>query len=227
VACREAHLPVDRHKRGTFLVRTLSPHFAGTFLLLAATITISQLAAHRRSDPLAKPLSTIDRQIAGFNGTDNPPLDEHTLNALRPSSYLTRTYDKSGLQADLFIAFYAEQRAGESMHSPKHCLPGSGWEIWDYGSAEIPASRSVFHVNKYSISKNGERRLVLYWYQSKNRIIASEYMGKILLARDTMLQNSTAASIVRIVVADQPGAFEAACQFASELIPQIKRCFVK
>ena len=94
------------------------------------------------------------------------------------------------------------------MHSPKHCLPGSGWEIWNYASTDIPAGDESFTINKYSISHEGERRLVLYWYQSKNRIICPvEYMGKVLLARDTLLQNSTAASIVPTVVPDQPAAF--------------------
>ena len=67
--------------------------------------------------------------------------------------------------------------------------------------------------------------LVLYWYQSKERVIASEYVGKILLARDALMQNATAGSIVRIIVPDQPGALETARAFASELIPQMQRCF--
>ena len=111
------------------------------------------------------------------------------------------------------------------MHSPKHCLPGAGWEIWNYGTTEIPTNAGSVRVNKYSISDSGERRLVLYWYQSKGRIIASEYMGKLLLARDALLQNSTAGSIVRIVVPDRTGALEDARTFAAELIPQVMECF--
>jgi EpsI family protein len=111
------------------------------------------------------------------------------------------------------------------MHSPKHCLPGSGWEIWDYGSTEIATGGSDFKVNKYSIENSGDRRLVLYWYQSKGRIIASEYLGKVLLARDALFQNSTAGSIVRIIVPDQPGALDYARGFASDLIPQVQQSF--
>ena len=96
------------------------------------------------------------------------------------------------------------------MHSPKHCLPGAGWEIWDYGSLDVAANGRNYTVNNYAIANSGQRMRVLYWYQSKGRIIASEYMGKILLARDALFQNSTAASIVRIIVPDQPGALEAA-----------------
>lgn len=199
-------------------------HFVGTFALLAATLAASKLSSHRKSDLLAYPLDTISRQIAGFVGTDNPPLDDHTLHALAPTSYLGRTYQNSGLAADLFIAFYAQQRAGESMHSPKHCLPGAGWEIWNYDIAEVTAGNRTFKINKYSISHEGDRRLVLYWYQSKERIVASEYLGKFLLAKDTLLHDSTAAAIVRIIVPDQPGAFEQGRLFASDLIPQVQHC---
>jgi len=198
---------------------------AGALLLLGGTLVASKISSNRKLEFLAQPLDTISRNIAGFNGTDNPPLDAPTLHALQSTSYLSRTYRKAGLEADVFISFYAQQRAGESMHSPKHCLPGAGWEIWDYGSTRIPLHGRQVTVNQYSVSRGGDRRLVLYWYQSKERIISSEYLGKIMLARDALLRNSTAASIVRIIVPNEPGAIDAARRFASDLIPQVHRCF--
>jgi len=200
-------------------------HLIGTLLLLTATLAASKLTSNRKAESLVQPLDNIARQIAGFTGTDNPDLNSHVLGQLKPSSYLSRTYRKPGLQADLFIAYYAQQRAGESMHSPKHCLPGAGWEIWNYGSLDVSANERTYTVNDYAISNSGQRMRVLYWYQSKGRIIASEYLGKILLARDALFQNSTAASIVRIIVPDQPGALESARALASELIPQVQRSF--
>ena len=202
-----------------------SPHLAATLLLLTGTLAASKLMAHRRSEMLAQPLATIGRNIAGFSGVDNPALEASTLHALNPTSYLSRTYSNGAMNADLFIAFYAQQRAGESMHSPKHCLPGAGWEIWNYDTMDIPTAGQVYTVNKYSISRESERRLVLYWYQSRDRIIASEYLGKLLLARDTLLQNATAASIVRLILPDLPGVPETARNFASELIQQVQVCF--
>jgi EpsI family protein len=199
--------------------------FAATFLLLAATLAASKITSYRRSEPLAQPLDSIGFQLAGLAGADQPPLEEGVLRELKPTSYITRTYQAPGFAADLFVAFYAQQRAGESMHSPKHCLPGSGWEIWKYDTIEVPVGNRRFLVNNYSISRENNRRLVLYWYQSKQRIFSSEYVGKLLLARDALLQNSTSALIVRIIVPDQPGAIDQARLFASNLIPQIERCF--
>jgi EpsI family protein len=203
----------------------ISWQLTGAVLLLATTLTASKLTAHRKSEPLARPLDTISSSIDGFIGTDTPDLGPGTLSALRCDAYLSRRYRKASLQADLFIAYYAQQRSGESMHSPKHCLPGAGWEIWDYASTVIPVGDHSYKVNKYSISRENTRMLVLYWYQSKTRIIASEYLGKVLLARDAFLQSSTAGSIVRIIVPDQPGTIGEARNFAAELIPQVEHCF--
>jgi len=206
--------------------RRLVPlHLAGVFLLLTATLTASRITSYRRSGQLAASLDTIPLQLQGFTGKPGPALQNNVLKELKASQYITRRYSKGGLAADLFVAFYAQQRAGESMHSPKHCLPGSGWEIWDYATVQIPVGSRNFTVNKYSISHEGERRLVLYWYQSKERIFASEYLGKLLLARDALLQSSTAAAIVRVTVPDRAGSLKEASAIAAEMILQMERCF--
>jgi EpsI family protein len=200
-------------------------HVLVAFLLLSTTLVASKLTELRKPERLAQPLDTIDRNIASFTGSDSPPLSDGVLQKLLADSYLARNYRKPGANVDLFIAFYAQQRAGENMHSPKHCLPGAGWEIAEYGTTDIPVNSQLFKINQYKITKERERVLVLYWYQSKNRIIASEYMGKILLARDALLHNSTAGSIVRITAADQPGALDSLRNFAAGVIPQMQRCF--
>jgi EpsI family protein len=204
---------------------SVSLHIAGTCLLLATTLAASKITAYRKPEYLAKPLETISREVAGFQATDNPPLADDVLLQLKPTSYLSRKYRRGDLVADLLVTFYALQRAGESMHSPKHCLPGAGWEIWDHGTVEIPVNGHKYKINQQFISRENLRMVVLYWYQSKERVIASEYSGKILLAKDALQQNSTSASIVRIIVPDVPGAAETACRFAAEVIPQVGRCF--
>lgn len=194
-------------------------------LILAATLGASKLTSYRAGAPLAASLDTIPISLNGFAGALNPPLTESVARELRASSYMTRRYRKDDLEADLFVAYYEQQRAGESMHSPKHCLPGAGWEIWQYDTLRISAGAEAFTINKYSISRAGERRVVLYWYQSRERVFASEYLGKLLLARDALLQNSTAAAIVRIVVPDRPGSVETASGIAGSMILEMRRCF--
>ena len=194
-------------------------------MLLLGTTLLAGLTARRIPDPLAAPLDQIDSRIEGWTAAGDHILPAPTLHALDATSYLARTYQKDTSQLDLFIAFYAQQRAGESMHSPKHCLPGAGWEIWKHDSASIPVHGRQVQINKYSIQNSGTRMLMFYWYQSKTRIVASEYLGKILLAEDTILNGHTAGSIVRIMLPDTPAANADGMAFAARLIPEVERCF--
>jgi EpsI family protein len=201
-----------------------SLYFAATVVLLGGTLLASRLTDQRRPEPLAQPLSTISRNIGEWTGTDTPPLDERTLQVLRPTSYLDRVYRRGADQLFFFVAYYSEQRAGENMHSPKNCLPGSGWEIWDYGSASVPVGNGKVEVNRYSVQNDGRRLVTLYWYQSRERIVASEYLGKVLLVHDALLRGNTAGSIVRITVPDTPRALDDGIRFASSAIGEMQRC---
>jgi EpsI family protein len=199
--------------------------FWATVCLLLMTMGAYGLSLRRNPDSLAAPLDSIPTGIDGWTQTETQQLSAGTLGKLLPTTYLSRTYSKGGQQMGLFIAYYAQQRAGESMHSPKHCLPGSGWEIWRYGSASIPVDNTPTKINQYFIQNSGQRMLVFYWYQSKDRIIADEYLGKVLLIRDTLLAGHTAGAIVRIMLPDVPGAADQALEFARDLVPQVQRCF--
>ena len=89
----------------------------------------------------------------------------------------------------------------------------------------VPVKGGEVEINQYSIQNSGQRMLVFYWYQSKQRIIASEYMGKVLLAKDALMSGQTAGSLVRIVLPDTPNAPAQGVAFAAKLIPEVDRCF--
>jgi EpsI family protein len=199
--------------------------FGATVLLLGGTAYALHLANERVPDKLVLPLRSVPVSLGGWVGQDSPPLDQPTLDVLLPTSYLERTYSRGAERLELFISYYAQQRAGEAMHSPKNCLPGAGWEIWNYGSLRVPFEGQELTINKYSIQNGGERRVVLYWYQSKGRVIASEYLGKVLLLRDSILQGSTAGSIVRVIVLDAPESVRAGIDFSGKMIAELRRCF--
>ena len=201
------------------------PLFTATAALLIATLVASGLTARRISQPLALPLEQIDSSILGWSAVGEQTLPPETLKALDATSYLDRTYRKGDMPLDLFVAFYAQQRAGESMHSPQHCLPGAGWEFWQQGSAMVTIDGKTIEINRDRIENLGSRKLMFYWYQSRNRVIASEYLGKLFLARDTLVSGQTAGSIVRIILPDTPGAGQEGLAFAAKLIPAVWRSF--
>ena len=106
---------------------------------------------------------------------------------------------RRGRALGLYIGYYKSQREGESIHSPLNCLPGSGWLPMSSGRMAIPVQAaadsqstgpsSTIEVNRYLVQKGGETMLVLYWYQSHGRVIASEYWGKIYMVLDAVRIN--------------------------------------
>jgi EpsI family protein len=196
-----------------------------TAALLTGTLFLTTVVARRAPQPLSMPLETIQSEVSGWRSAGDARLDDRTGRVLNATSYLSRSYRKNDLKLELFIAFYAQQRAGESMHSPRNCLPGTGWEIWKQEAADVPVDNGIVQVNKYSIQNFGTKMLMLYWYQSSGRIVANEYAGKFLLARDTLLNRGTAGSIVRMLLPDVRSATDEGVAFASKLIPEVHRCF--
>ncbi len=192
-----------------------------TAALLSLTWLAVYSAGEREPEELRQPLSSIPRSVDGWETIEDTRLDEETETVLSASDYLYRAYSKEDKRADLFVAFYAMQRAGEAMHSPKNCLPGSGWEIWDYDTVELPSAAGPVEVNKYWIQKGRQRMLVLYWYQHAGRIVASEYAAKAYLVWDGIATGRTSGAIVRVTVPDSPDAEEAGRGLAAELIPLV------
>jgi EpsI family protein len=198
--------------------------FVFTAALLAATWAAAILSGNRAPEPLAQPLESIPRQLGPWTGATDRPLDQATEDVLRATSYLSRSYQRDGLSLDFFTAFYALQEAGETMHSPRNCLPGGGWEVWRHDTAELTVDGKTVTLNEYGVQNGRSRMIVLYWYQTPERIVASEYYAKLCLVWDAVMSSRTSGSIVRIVAPDHPGALEAALDLAGAIIPEVQKC---
>lgn len=195
-----------------------------TAFLLCLTAGAKRLADFRPADQLAQSLETIPRRLAGWELASEREIPAAALSRLTPTAYRAGLYRKGDEQLDLLVTYYSQQRAGETMHSPKACLPGAGWEIWKRETVVVPAEPGTVEINKYSVQKAGERMLVFYWYQTRNRVIASEYSGKWLLVSDGLLRGRTSGSMVRLTLPDRPGATEDAVRLTSALLPEVGRC---
>lgn len=206
-------------------MKRVSSLVAITALMLAGTLLASYAGGNRLPHPLARPLDQIPTQIEGWSGSPGPVPGPRELELLGATSFLSRDYKTAGRELNLFVAYYALQRAGESMHTPRNCLPASGWEILKYDEAQIPVEGRSERINKFTIQNGDARALVLYWYQTGDRVIASEYAGKGLLLWDAITKGRTDGSIVRITVRDTPEAEKDALGFARAIQSEMKLNF--
>jgi exosortase D (VPLPA-CTERM-specific) len=173
-------------------------------VLMLGTALVLQAHSHGEVFPPRASLSSLPLQIGGWTGTDDP-LDKQTLDILGPGEFLMRDYEHASPPQpepwiNLYIAYFPTQKAGDTIHSPNHCLPGAGW---------VPTSREVvrltrpdgssFPVNRYVVAKTGERQLVLYWFQAHGRAVASDYWAKYYLVSDSVRMNRSDGALVRLM----------------------------
>ncbi|HEX8817040.1 MAG TPA: EpsI family protein [Terriglobales bacterium] len=168
-------------------------------LLAGATVGL-RLVSHGEPVHPVNPLATFPLDFGTWSGRDIP-IDRDVLKVAAVDDYLNRVYQSTGdAPVSLYVGYYMSQQTGDAIHSPKNCLPGSGWEPVSAGRSEIalPDGKHAL-VNSYLIEKGLDRELVLYWYQSHGRIIASEYWAKVYMVRDALKLNRTDSALVRVV----------------------------
>lgn len=199
-------------------------------LLLAGALAA---ALPRAQAPVAPPqLQLLPQEISGWSSED-VPIEPRLVEASKVDAYLSRVYrhaplDDTGRPAELgvYVGFYGTQRAGDSVHSPKNCLPGAGWQPVHAARIALPLASGAAMANLYVVENERQRFIVLYWYQSHGRIIASEYRAKLYTLRDALVLGRTDSTLVRITVpvsTDEAAATRTAMTFATLLAPRLEQ----
>jgi EpsI family protein len=200
---------------------------------LAASAVLVARSDRREDTPIARPLSELPLRLGEWHGVPTPPLTKDVLDVLGLSDYVTRAYlSPSQGEVGLYVGYWRSQRQGETIHSPLNCLPGSGWDPVSKSVMSLEdnrgAGRPPVPANRYIVEKAGERQLVVYWFQSHGRIVASEYASKLQLILDAARMNRTDGAIVRVIApilgdgADAERRAESQARaFTAELLPQL------
>jgi EpsI family protein len=205
--------------------------FAVVAVLLAATALFLHARSRNEVLPAREPLADFPHQLGEWTGTD-VTIQQEVLDVLGAGDFLLRVYQDSSRRqpyVDLFLAYFPSQRTGDTIHSPKHCLPGSGWLPVE--STRVTLSlpgRSPFLANRYVIAKGTDRQLVLYWYLAHDRAVASEYWAKFYLVADSIRLSRSDGSLVRVTTPLRPGETTDAAQarlisFADKFSPLLNQ----
>jgi EpsI family protein len=171
-------------------------------IVLLAQAAILRSAMHPEQIPSSPPLSQLTHSLGPWQFLRDGVIEKEVLDVLQADDVLTRSYvTADGKFADLYIAAFRSQRNGIAPHSPKNCLPASGWTplVEDETSIDVGESAPIV-VNRYIVAHGDERDMVLYWYQSRGRVVASEYKAKFWVVADAMRYNRTDTAIVRVIV---------------------------
>jgi EpsI family protein len=207
--------------------RMISTRLLVVSLLVAATAGYSRSVLSADAIPRAVDLHALPLALGGWHGVEQGPLDAETRRILQADSYILRSYTRGASNVGLYVAYYATERAGHTMHSPLNCLPGSGWDPVERRRESVAvAPNLVFDVNRVVVQKGAAQQIVYYWYQSRGRAVASEYRSKLLLVRDSLMLHRSDGAIVRVnapIAGGEQASAADATSFIHTLYPSLTR----
>ena len=152
--------------------------------------------------PLVRPLDqALPDSLLGMGSFDQA-INPKELEISGVSEYAHRIFgaETDSVRLSIYVGYYEAQSQGKTIHSPKNCLPGAGWEPLEQESITIDAQGYRFPVNRYVLENKGLRAVVYYWYQGRGRVSANEYLVKWELLRDATLRRRTDEALVRVIV---------------------------
>ncbi len=180
--------------------------------------------------PARKAFLSFPLQLGKWQGR-NDYLSQYYLDELKLTDYVIINYTQpeSGGIINFYSAYYQSQRKGVSVHSPKGCIPGDGWQIAQFGQNVFPDIKLdgvALQVNRAVIEKGDSRQLVYYWFQQRGRMITNEYRVKWYLFYDAIAMNRTDGSLIRLVTSvgtgeELKGADQRLQSFMKDLITKM------
>ncbi len=179
--------------------------------------------------PVRPAFSTFPERLGPWAGRISS-LEPVYLQALKLNDYYLGDFVREGVPpVNFYVAWYDSQRAGQSAHSPRSCLPGGGWHIDELSRARpaaIEGPDGPITVNRMLISRGGDRQLVYYWFQQRGRVLTNEYLVKWYLLWDSVAMRRTDGALVRLTTPllageDPQRGDDRLAEFAAQAVPRL------
>lgn len=185
------------------------PWLASVAVLVLATVGSVVISQRTESVAQRESLEAFPMQHEEWFGK-GIPLEKQIVEALKLTDYVNINYAKPDdrMPVNLYAAYYASQRKGEAVHSPRSCIPGGGWQIESVKQRTVSdvtrADGQPLKVNRVIIAKGPVRQVVYYWFAQRGRNLTNEYLVKWYLFWDGMTRNRTDGALVRLVTPVRP-----------------------
>lgn len=169
-------------------------------LLLAAFVVNGSTG--KIADKTAKmPLSQVFNRIGEWRIVRELPMDNRIVEALKLDDYLFDSYGQGKNLINLYIGYYRTAKKVGAAHDPLVCFQGQGWQIKDRESGEYRLARDAQLRVSYSsmiAERQGERELIVYWFQANGKATANTQSQKIAMLLDKLSGKNEDNAFVRV-----------------------------
>jgi EpsI family protein len=199
------------------------------FILLYLLLMLTWACIHltsRTSVPVAKPLAQFPAVYQEWRMISQERFSDVVLSVLKPTDYLSRNYEAPKVRRiGLYIGYHDGGKESGEIHSPKNCLPGSGWQQVSTERMNLNTPLNKISLIKAVYQKGEIREMFLYWFQVQDKTLSDEYSLKLAGITNSIFHGRKDAAFIRISVpfdVDEHEAAEAGVRFIQDFYPLIR-----
>lgn len=186
--------------------------YLALFSVMFKSMIVEELA-NEESISLAKERLTLENfpeRLGDWKAGEDIGIDIRSLDVLRLTSYVKRTYTNSeGKRVFLYLGYWASQ-SGEhqsAKHSPTLCLPSNGWLTSNLSNLDYTFKHedknTDLSIRRIIGEKRGQSTLFYYWFFAGSEYYNQEWYALIKLSLQNLLYGRNDGGIVEIA-ADIP-----------------------
>lgn len=195
------------------------------FLIVCLLLILAGLYINLHSDvevPLNRPFKEFPMEHKGWHMVSESQFSDEVLNVLKTTDYMLRKYIGSDkMPVYLYVGYHDGGKDSGEIHSPKNCLPGSGW----FKLTEDKMNIDDIKLIKAIYQKGKDKELFLYWFNVRGKTLTNEFVLKYAEIKNSMFYRRKDASFIRVSVpfeSDENKAFSIGKIFIKDFNPIIE-----
>jgi len=181
--------------------------------------------------PTNRPFSEFPVQIQSWKMISETTFSDPVLSVLKPTDYIMRQYrDTDGKTVGLYVGYHNGAKGTGGIHSPKNCLPGSGWYEYSSGIFSAVLGGKQEKIVRAVYQKGDSKELFIYWFEMKGKVLSNEYALKLGEITNSILYSRKDETFVRISVPfaeDEAQAVARGEKFINDFYPVIREFLPK
>lgn len=195
-------------------------YISSTAIVLTFVFTLLLLYARPDTAGVVS-LDDFPLEIGEWQG-EKQFISDATMELLNPQAIISAVYtNKEGVSVHLLFDFFSSEAAFGGPHSPRNCLPGSGWVISETESAKINIESKEIDAGRFLLTRNRNSQVMEFWYITHLGETANDYVFKLYELGSALLFKPRDVAFVRFVCANDAESVQALREFQKLVLPVI------
>ncbi len=179
------------------------------YIAVLILLCVAAAAANLHKDlflPPTKGLQSFPVEVGTWRMAVNTVFSAPVLKVLRPSDYVMRSYaDPQGRQIGMYVGYHDGGKDAGPIHSPRNCLPGSGWHALNSKEMTVAAGGDTVRMVRTVYAKEREEVIFYYWYQIRGQSLTSDWGMKLTELKNALFYQRKDAAFIRLDISNELG----------------------